>query len=191
MDKKSAFIGVLVAAAVVAGAFWYSSSRNAANVPQNSAVDGGPQPQPAEVPPQGGATGALTGAGEIPSSAPAQVPTQTAPPARTSQGTFSSGEEVDAPDILVVEVSYDGKAYSPSSVSIKTGDVVIFKNNSSVDFWPASAPHPAHTDYPEFDAKKAIAPGGKFQFSFTKVGTWKFHDHLNPSAYGSVTVAGR
>lgn len=186
MDTKSVVIGLLVAVFVGAAAFWYSSSRNVAQVPENPPADRASTEQPpSSVPPQEG-TGT---APAVP--AASSTPAQAQPPAQASQGTFSSGEEVDAPDILVVEVSYDGKAYSPSSVSIKTGDVVIFKNNSAVDFWPASAPHPAHTDYPEFDAKKAIAPGGKFQFSFTKVGTWKFHDHLNPSAYGSVTVAAR
>ncbi len=111
-------------------------------------------------------------------------PAPTPPPS----GIFSDGEETDGPDIQVVEIAYDGKAYSPSTVSIKVNDYVIFKNNSDTDFWPASAPHPSHTNYPEFDAKKPIAPGGKFQFQFTQEGAWSFHDHLNPSAFGKITV---
>lgn len=103
--------------------------------------------------------------------------------------TFSSGEEQPGgPDIQVVGINYDGTAYTPSKVTIKVGDYVIFYNKSETNFWPASAPHPSHTNYPEFDPKKAIAPGGNFKFQFTKAGSWGFHDHLKPSAWGMVTV---
>jgi plastocyanin len=94
----------------------------------------------------------------------------------------------DGNDVAVTEITYDGKTFSPSAVTIKSGDVVIFKNNSTADFWPASGPHPTHTLYPEFDAKKGIAPGQSYQFKFIKVGIWPFHDHLNPSAFGKITV---
>ncbi len=105
-------------------------------------------------------------------------------------GTFSSGEEMDGgPDIQVVEIVYDGSKYTPSQLSIKANDYVIFRNKSNTDFWPASAPHPTHTNYPEFDAKKPIAPGGTFKFQFVKTGSWGFHDHLNPMANGKITVA--
>lgn len=109
-----------------------------------------------------------------------------------SQGTFSGGEgDSMAPDILVVQVDFDGQSFNPKSVNIKVGDIVIFKNNSSQDFWPASNPHPIHTDYPEFDAKQAIAPGGKYQFKFEKAGNWGYHDHLNPSMNGTINVSSK
>lgn len=94
----------------------------------------------------------------------------------------------DGNDIAVFEITYDGKAYSPSQLTIKNGDVVVFKNASDTGFWPASAPHPAHTVYPEFDPKKSVAAGQTWQFKFTKTGTWSYHDHLNPSAFGKITV---
>ncbi len=109
--------------------------------------------------------------------------------ADSAQGTFSNGEEANAgSDIQVVEVLYDGKNFSPVNIDIKVNDYVFFKNNSSVDFWPASANHPTHSLYPEFDAKKAIAPGKTFKFQFTKAGSWDDHDHLNPEAMGVVNV---
>ncbi len=108
-----------------------------------------------------------------------------------TDATFSTGEEVNAPDVLVVQVDYDGKTYTPKTLDIKVGDVVIFKNNSAGSMWPASSPHPEHTDYPEFDPKKTLASGEKWQFTFTKAGVWKFHDHQNPSAWGTVNVINR
>jgi plastocyanin len=54
--------------------------------------------------------------------------------------------------------------------------------------WVASDPHPIHTDYSAFDAKQGIAPGDTYSFTFTKTGNWGFHNHLNPSATGTITV---
>lgn len=94
----------------------------------------------------------------------------------------------DGSDVAVFQVTYDGTSFSPASVTIKNGDVVVFKNASSDSFRPASDPHPTHTNYPEFDAKQPIAAGGTYQFKFTKSGTWGYHNHLNPSATGTIIV---
>lgn len=94
----------------------------------------------------------------------------------------------DGNDIQVFEIAYDGKAYTPSTLTIKKGDIVVFKNNSDEDFWPASAQHPNHLEYPEFDPKKPVAAGQSWQFKFTKSGAWGFHDHLTPKAFGKITV---
>lgn len=85
-------------------------------------------------------------------------------------------------------VIYEANGFSPSSITVAVGETVTFKNESAVDVWPASAPHPTHTDYPEFDAKKPIKPGESYAFTFTRAGTWKYHSHLNPTHFGSVVV---
>lgn len=122
---------------------------------------------------------------------PAQSPAKTAQAPAPQKATYSDGSEMEpfGPDIQVFEVVYDGAKFSPASLSIKAGDVVIFKNSSQVNFWPASDPHPTHTDYPEFDAKKPIPPGGTFQFKFMQLGTWGYHNHLQAAATGVVKVS--
>ncbi len=105
-----------------------------------------------------------------------------------TQGTLSDANSMEDTQAAIHQITFDGKSYTPSNLTIKNGDIVVFKNNSDKDFWPASAPHPIHTAYPEFDAKSALAPGKIFQFKFTKPGKWGFHDHLTPSAVGSITV---
>lgn len=117
-------------------------------------------------------------------SEPAVAPTQ---PSEVA-GRFSGESDIEGSDVQVFDIAYDGTTFSPSILSIKNGDVVIFKNKSKVEFRPASNPHPTHTDYPEFDAKQPIAAGKSYQFKFTKNGTWKFHDHLNSSVQGAITV---
>lgn len=101
----------------------------------------------------------------------------------------TEGGETAAPNIQVVEVDFDGSQFTPATVNIKAGDYVFFKNKSTVDFWPASDPHPTHTDYPGFDALHNIAPGGEYKFQFTKIGSWGYHDHLAPFIRGTVNVA--
>lgn len=111
-----------------------------------------------------------------------EAASQTPPPASPSP-TSPSDEEP-----LTKTVTYTDTGFSPASLTVKTGDTVIFKNNSDSDFWPASAVHPTHEIYPEFDAKRAISAGGSYSFTFTRTGSWKYHNHLNPAAKGTITV---
>ncbi len=103
---------------------------------------------------------------------------------------LSEGAEAEplAPDILVVQVDFDGEKFSPATVNLKVGDFVIFKNNSKSPMWPASNPHPTHSLYSEFDPKQAIQAGGKWQFEFKKSGEWPYHNHLNSQMQGVIIV---
>lgn len=94
------------------------------------------------------------------------------------------------------------KTYEPSEVTILQGETVIFENVSTKARWPASNIHPTHTVYPGsdikdcwseeekvmFDACRGLAPGESFRFTFTKVGSWRFHDHLDSTIVGEITV---
>ncbi len=86
------------------------------------------------------------------------------------------------------QVSMTDSGYTPKDLTVKRGDTVTFINNGTKDIWPASAPHPSHTDYPAFDPKQGVAVGESWSFTFDRVGNWRFHDHLNPTRTGSVRV---
>jgi len=99
-------------------------------------------------------------------------------------------------------VTYTDSGYSPNALTIKQGETVTFKNQSSRSMWPASAVHPTHTVYsgtslsqhcPDtagaaFDACKGFLPGQSWSFTFKKAGNWKYHDHLNPGSTGEIQV---
>lgn len=91
-------------------------------------------------------------------------------------------------ELTSAEIVISDSGFTPKDVTIKKGGTMTFVNNSSKVRWPASAPHPTHTDYPGFDPLKGIAPGQSWSFTFEKTGTWKYHDHLQPTFFGSVTV---
>lgn len=103
-------------------------------------------------------------------------------------GQYSGEDDIMADGIAIEEVTFDGKSFQPQELKVKTGDVVIFRNKSKGNVWPASAPHPSHSAYPEFDAKKSLGPGQVFEFKFNKAGNWKYHDHLNSSVTGTIVV---
>lgn len=107
--------------------------------------------------------------------------------------------ETTTPLAPIVEgeiVTYTDAGYSPSSLEIKAGDTVVFKNESSRAMWPASAMHPTHADYPTtggclgsaFDACQGVQPGDSWSFQLDIAGAWKYHDHLSPSHFGIITV---
>lgn len=85
-------------------------------------------------------------------------------------------------------VFYTDKGFTPSSLEIKNGETVQFVNNSSGGMWVASAPHPEHTAYPEFDPKRNIPSGQIYEFTFTKIGEWKYHNHTKAGMYGAIIV---
>lgn len=89
-----------------------------------------------------------------------------------------------------VEVSITANGFEPSTISINAGDTIKFTNNDSSPHWPASNPHPVHSDLAGFDAKKELQQGESYSFTFTKTGTFGFHDHLNPSNGGTITING-
>jgi plastocyanin len=85
-------------------------------------------------------------------------------------------------------VKFTDNGFEPSTLTIKAGDTVKFENDSSDDFWPASNVHPTHLLYPGFDAKKPILAGGSYSFTFTKPGSWGYHNHLAPDIQGTIVV---
>ena len=91
-------------------------------------------------------------------------------------------------DISKHIVNYTDKGFSPSSLEIKLGETVQFANNSSGGMWVASGPHPSHTAYPEFDPKRNIPSGETYEFTFTKTGEWKYHNHTKAGMYGTIIV---
>ncbi len=85
-------------------------------------------------------------------------------------------------------VTYTDSGYAPSTLTVKKGTTVIFVNQSSSGMWTASGVHPTHQLLPGFDHLKSVAKGGSYDYTFVKVGTWKYHNHANPSDTGTVVV---
>jgi plastocyanin len=85
------------------------------------------------------------------------------------------------------EITYDGKSFSPSQLIVESGATVTIKNTSSRQLQMQSDPHPAHTDDPDLNVG-TVAPGQSKTFTVTQKGTFGYHDHLNPSEKGTISI---
>lgn len=84
-------------------------------------------------------------------------------------------------------ITFDGTSFSPSSLTIKTGESVTVKNTSSSTVQVNSDPHPTHTFFPDLNVG-AISPDSNDSFTVSKVGTYTYHNHLNASQKGTIVV---
>lgn len=87
------------------------------------------------------------------------------------------------------EVIMNTDGFSPASVSLMAGDTVCWMNEHAGEArWPASNDHPTHEEYAEFDPQTPVRDGNHWCFTFSKPGSWVYHDHLFPEFRGTVVV---
>ncbi len=110
------------------------------------------------------------------------------PGAGTPVTDESTAPVTNTPAPQTYTVTYTNSGFDPATVNVKAGDTVQFINNSSSTMWVASDPHPTHNLYPEFDQKASVSTGGRYSFTFDKLGSWGYHNHKNPSSKGTVVV---
>jgi len=109
--------------------------------------------------------------------------------------------ETSEPAEYIVEITNEG--FVPKNLEIKQGDKVTWINKLITEAWPASAFHPTHTNYPGssiikcgtveekniFDACGKLQKGESYSFVFNEVGSWAYHNHLQPSKDGKIIVS--
>jgi plastocyanin len=114
--------------------------------------------------------------------------------------TVSTGVSTGNAAPMSATVTYSGSSFSPANVTIAQGGTIIFTSTAG-PMWIASDPHPIHNGYDGTTMQQHCAPGysgpapfdqcaagASFSFTFNKVGSWGYHDHLNIGVRGLVTV---
>jgi len=92
----------------------------------------------------------------------------------------------------VVTVVRTDHGFEPARLSIPVGTTVQFTaSTSDGSFWPASDAHPSHGIYPDFDPQQAVATTDTWEFTFSDIGSWGYHDHVRPSFTGEIIVHNR
>lgn len=139
----------------------------------------------------------------------ASAPTQTATTTDTGAGaqapvSASTTTTVTTPSgsSKGVTITYGPNGFSPTNVTVKAGTTVTWVNNGGGRMWVGSNDHPTHTRYDGTSTGDHCAngtatsasvfdqcgAGSSFSFTFTKAGTWNYHNHAAASDHGTVTV---
>lgn len=115
------------------------------------------------------------------------VSTQTAAPETAPAATPSTAasESGIMNNETVVNITANG--FEPKSVNVMVGTKVTWKNMSGEAVSIASAVHPTHLLYPPLNLG-TVADGTSVSLIFPKAGSYKYHNHLNSSMIGTVTV---
>lgn len=140
------------------------------------------------------------------SSTPTKTPTTTNTENQTpsATNTVTSNTTTTTTTITGVIITYGIEGFSPKNVTVPVGTKVTFVNQKDEAMWIASAQHPTHMSYDgtskdqhcaagytgaiPFDQCSAGAIGTTYSFTFTKAGTWPYHNHASASDFGSITV---
>lgn len=127
---------------------------------------------------------------------PSDTTGTTTPPASSGPGV-----SISLPKTFIVAYTSVG-GFSPTTTIISRGDTVTFTDGSgsTTAMWVASGDHPTHKLYDgtslaehcganatttSFDQCQA---GASYSFSFSKPGTFSFHNHLSPAKKGTIVV---
>jgi hypothetical protein len=95
-------------------------------------------------------------------------------------------QEVPTPSERVT-ITFTNNGFEPNDLIVKKGSIIVVLNESSNDVQFSSDEHPSHRDNDEMNLP-VLSKGQSESFTATKTGTWGFHDHLNESKTGTITV---
>ena len=118
-----------------------------------------------------------------------------------SKSPVDTFTEISEPTEYIVEITNEG--FVPKTLEIKKGDKVTWVNKLATKIRPAGDFHPTHTNYPGssivkcgtaeekniFDACKELQKDESYSFVFSEVGSWGYHNHLQPSKDGKIIVS--
>ena len=96
---------------------------------------------------------------------------------------FGFIEREGGEDVFVHFSAIQGEGFK----TLEEGQSVTFENMDSVNHTVNSDPHPTHTMNSFLNAG-VLKSGESKTIIFEKAGQYTYHDHLNPSLTGSVTV---
>lgn len=107
---------------------------------------------------------------------------------KTTQTEVSTSTTPSVAEEIGKTVEIQSNRFAPNLVQIKKGERVTWVNKDTRSHQVSSNPHPIHNGLPGFDSLKGIKEGGTYSFTFDKVGSWGYHDHLSPAIEGKIIV---
>lgn len=103
-----------------------------------------------------------------------------------SDGSQSTHKKQSPPTVAIVEITSAG--FVPSTLSVSKNTDVVWVNEDVMPHLPAADPYPSHSSLPSLVAPRALGLHETYTFHFSKTGTVRYHDDVNPTMVGSVVV---
>jgi len=105
----------------------------------------------------------------------------------TNTNTSSQSSKTATKEATANTITFDGSQFTPASLTVASGTSLTVKNTSSTDVQMQSDPHPAHTDDTDLNVG-LVSPGQTKTFTVTKKGSFGYHNHLDSSIQGKITI---
>lgn len=102
---------------------------------------------------------------------------------QTNEST-QPAEDEGVPTAFVTETE---KGFEPQTLTVKKGTKVVWMNKSGDEGNVSSAFHPTHLVYTPLNLGD-FSDGANVLLVLNEAGSYKYHDHLNPSRFGSIIV---
>lgn len=123
--------------------------------------------------------------------------TSTSTPADTNATSTNDQANQQAGQPAAATVTYENGQFAPQKVTIQQGQTVRFVSKSG-SMWVGSDRHPTHTQYDGTTLREhcqgsassfdQCETGQSYSFTFEKTGSFSYHNHVNPTAGGTVIV---
>ncbi len=108
-------------------------------------------------------------------------------PETTATPAASTPTATETAPVTETVITYSEDGFNPANLTVKVGNTVTVKNTSSQSMQLESDPHPTHTKGSKLNAG-VIAAGESDTFTVYKIGTFGYHNHLNPNQTGTIIV---
>lgn len=105
----------------------------------------------------------------------------------------ATGNKASASTLLPVStapavVSITGAGFTPTTVSVKVNQAVVWTNSDSTPHFVTSDDPKPIGNAPHPDSTQALNPNDSYSYVFTKAGTYTYHDSLSTGFTGTIVV---
>lgn len=127
----------------------------------------------------------------VQNSSKTEAPTTTVPQTQDQQSATEEQSPTENGEAMMRKeesaVTLTNAGFEPKTITVKVGDEVVWLNKSGGVATVDSAQHPTHLVYPKLNLGN-FDDGEEHRLVFNEVGKYNYHDHLNPSRFGTVVV---
>lgn len=105
----------------------------------------------------------------------------------TSDNNTGQSPAESLPEDTEIMIVYTDNGFAKPGLTVEPGTEIRVQNNSSSTLDFSSDDHPTHTKQSALNVGE-IAAGESKTFTIDAVGTWGYHNHLNPAHTGTITA---